>query len=156
MIFKLKKVLNGVKILSILRSKFEKGEFVSNFRDFEVLNIFNKSLKYMLVISILLFTLFYNNISYALGFVLGSAACLVNFNLMADSIKGMVSKTTFSKAFFSAHILLRLVFVTAVLLGALLLESINLAAAVAGLLTIRIVIAAEAVRYYIKSYNNPE
>lgn len=129
---------------------------MSKYEDFEIKSIYDKSLKYLLVISIVLFSLFYRKLSYALGFVLGGAACLINFNLMVKSLEGMVSKTTYSRAFFNGYFLLRLALVIAVLFGALMLESINLFTAVIGILTIRIVLTWEAIIRHIKSLKNPE
>ena len=129
---------------------------MSKYEDFEITSIYNKSLKYLLVISTILFSLFYKNISYALGFVLGGITCLVNFRLMIKSLEGMVSKTTYSRAFFNGHYLLRLILVLTVLLGAIILESINLYTTVAGILTIKIVITWEAITKHIKGYKNLE
>jgi hypothetical protein len=129
---------------------------VSKYENFEITNIYNKSLKYLAVVSIILFALSYKNLSYALGFVMGGIACLVNFKLMIKSFEGMVSKTVDSKAFFNGLFLLRWVLVTAVLFGAIKLEYVNLFTTVLGILTIKIVITWETIKNYIKSYKRPE
>lgn len=126
------------------------------YEDFDVSSIYDKSLKYMLVMSIIIFSLFYKNISYALGFALGGITCLVSFKLMVKSLEGIVEKRTYSRAFFNGHYLLRLLMVTAVLLGAIMLESISLLTTVIGILTIRIVITWEAITKHIKSQKSLE
>lgn len=130
---------------------YEKGVSVDKFEDFEISSIYNRAVKYLLVSSIVMFSLSYKNISYALGFVLGGAACLMNFNLLVRSLEGMISKTTYSKAFFNWYFLLRLFLVLAVLCSAIMLESVNLLTAVLGILTIRIVITWEALIKHIKA-----
>jgi len=129
---------------------------VSKYGDFEISSIYDKAVKYFLVVSIVLFSLFYSDVSYALGFVLGGVACLINFSLLVNSLEGMVSKTTYSKAFFNGYFSLRLVLVLAVLLGALLLESVNLFTTVIGVLSIKIVITWEVLLKHINSLKNPE
>lgn len=129
---------------------------MSSNENFEIASIYDRSLRYLLVISILLFSLFYKNISYALGFVLGGIACLVNFRLMVNSVEGMVSKRTYSRAFFNEHFLLRLILVIIVLSAAIMLESVSLFTTVLGILTIRIVITWEAVAKHIKRQRSLE
>lgn len=129
---------------------------MSKYGDFEISSIYAKTVKYLLVVSIVLFSLFYSNVSYALGFVLGGVASLVNFSLMAKSLEGMISKSTYSKVFFNGNILLRHILVLAVLLSALMLESVNLVTTVVGILSIKIVITWEVIKNYIKSNKNPE
>jgi hypothetical protein len=136
--------------------EYRKGICVVKYNDFEIASIYYRSLKYLIVVSTILFSFFYKNLSYALGFVLGGTACLVNFNLMIKSLEGMVSKTNYSRAFFTGHFLLRLLIVTIALLGALMLESVSLLTTVAGILTIRIVITWEAITKHIKRYKNLE
>lgn len=123
---------------------------------FETKSILSKSTKYLLVVSIILFCLFYRNISYALGFVLGGMTCLINFKLMVRSLEGMVSKTTYSRAFFNGHFLLRLLLALGVLYGAATLESVNLLTAVIGISTVRIIIIWEAITRHIKSLKYSE
>ena len=129
---------------------------MSKYGDFEVSSIYDRAIKYLLVVSIVLFSLFYKNISYALGFILGGLVCLINFNLLVRSLEGMLSKTTYSKAFFNGNFLLRLSLVVTVLYSALMLESLNLFTAVMGILTIRIIIMWEALTKHISSLKNPE
>lgn len=145
-----------LKLIHCIEDEFEKGVFVSKYESFEIASIYNKSLRYMLVVSVLLFSLFYKDTSYALGFVSGGTACLVNFNLMVKSLEGMLNRTSYSRAFFNGNFLLRLILVSAVLLAALLLDSVNLFTAVAGTLTIRIVIAWEAISKHFKSFKDLE
>jgi len=129
---------------------------VGKYEAFEIISIYIRAIKFLLVVSIIIFSLFYKNISYALGFVLGGTACLLNFNLMIRSLEGIVSRTTYSRAFFNGHFTLRLAVTLTVLTGAMLLESVNLFTAVAGIFTIRIVIAWEAMTWHIKSLRSLE
>ncbi|HYF75386.1 MAG TPA: ATP synthase subunit I, partial [Candidatus Nitrosocosmicus sp.] len=101
--------------------------------NYEIENIYASCIKYFIVASILLFSLFYKNISYALGFVLGGIACLINFNLMVKSLEGMIEKTTNSKAFFSGLFLARMLVIVAVLWSGIKLESVNLFTAILGI-----------------------
>ncbi len=129
---------------------------MNKFEDFEISSIYDKAVKYLLVASIILFSLFFKNTSIALGFVLGGAACLLNFNLLVRSLEGMVNKTTYSKAFFNGYFLLRLGLVLAVLSSAITLESVDLFTTVLGIFTIRIVMTWEALTKHIKSLKDPE
>lgn len=114
------------------------------FEELDIASIYNISLKYMLAISLILFCVFHENISYALGFLLGGVACLLNFRIMTRSVEGMLGKRTYSKAFFNGYFLLRIGVVSAVLVSAIMLESVNLVTAVAGILIIRVIVAWEA------------
>lgn len=128
---------------------------MSKRKDFEITSIYNRSVKFVIIVSVVLGCLFFRNLSYALGFLLGGTACLVNFFFMAKSIEGMFNKTAYSKAFFNGYYL-RLIIVAAVLTAAIKLESISLVTTVIGILTINIIITWEAVSRYIKSKKKPE
>lgn len=129
---------------------------MSKYEDFEIASIYDRSIKYLFVISAILFSLSFKNLSLPLGFVLGGIASLINFRLMVKSLEGMFSKTIYSKSSFNGYFLLRLILVTTVLLSALKLESLNLLTTVVGILTIRIVITWEAIIKHIKRYKNLE
>ena len=118
---------------------------MSRHEEFGISGIYDRSFKYILTVSLILFCLFYENISYALGFVLGGLACLLNFRLMIKSSEDMLYKRSYSKTFFNCFFLLRLSLVIAVMIGGIIMESVNLFTAVAGILTIRLVITWEAV-----------
>jgi hypothetical protein len=129
---------------------------VFNYSDYEIKNIYAKCIKYLLVAAILLFCLFIKNISYALGFVLGGSACLVNFSLMVKSVQDMFGRTTFSKAFFSGLFLIRLLITLVVLWCAMKFNSINLFTTVLGMLSMKTVIIFDEVIQHIKSLGNSE
>lgn len=129
---------------------------MSKYEEFDIAGIYNKSLKYLLAISLILFSLLHEDISYALGLLLGGIACLVNFKLMIKSLEGMVEKRTYSKAFFNGCYSLRLGLVLAVLVSAIMLESVNLFTAVAGILTIRLVVTWEAFLFNNKRQKSME
>lgn len=117
---------------------------MSKYEEFDIAGIYDKSLKYLLAVSLILFSLLHEDISYALGLLLGGVACLVNFKLMIKSLEGMIDKRAYSKAFFNGCYSLRLGLVLAVLVSAIVLESVNLFTAVVGILTIRLVVTWEA------------
>jgi F0F1-type ATP synthase assembly protein I len=127
----------------------EKGESVSKNEDFEYTSIYNKSVKFVLIVSLVLVCLFYRNLSYALGFLLGGTACIINFRLMVKSFEGLFINTNNTKAFFNGYSL-RLIIVTVVLAAAIKLESINLVTTVIGILTINLIITWVAISKYIK------
>ncbi|MHB1393274.1 MAG: ATP synthase subunit I [Clostridia bacterium] len=127
-----------------------------NYGDYEIKNIYAKCIKYLLVTAILLFCLFVKNISYALGFVLGGLACLLNFRLMIKSVEGMFGRTTYSKAFFSGLFFIRLLITLIVLWCAMKFDSINLFTTVLGVLSIKTVIIIDEVIQHIKSLGNSE
>lgn len=129
---------------------------MNKYGDFEIAGIYRRSIKFLLVISVLLLCLLHNNVSYALGFVLGGSVCLLNFRFMVISLEGMINRTTYSKAFFSGNYLLRLILTTSVLAAAILLQSVNLFTTVIGILTIKIIITIEAMIKHISSFRNPE
>lgn len=118
---------------------------MSKYEEFRISGIYDRAFKYVLAVSIILFCLFYENISYAMGFVLGGLTCLLNFRLMIKSSEDMVCKKSYSKAFFNSFFLLRIALVLAVLVSAITLESVNLFTAVAGIFTIKTVIIWEAI-----------
>lgn len=129
---------------------------MSKYGNYEIENIYASCIKCFLVTTILLFCLFYKDFSYALGFVLGGMACLLNFNLMVKAIKGMMGKTTYSKAFFSGLFCIRLFITLAVLWSAIRFNSINLFTAIIGMLSMKIVIVFDGLVKHIRSLGNSE
>lgn len=117
---------------------------MGKYEKFDIAGLYSKSLKYMLAITLILFSVFHEDISYALGFLLGGITCLANFRFMTKSLEGMIEKRTYSKAFFNGYYMLRLGLILAVLVSAIVLESVNLFTAVAGMLTVRVVVTWEA------------
>lgn len=125
-------------------------------RDYNIKDIYAGCIKYLLVTTVLLFCLFYKDLSYALGFICGGVACLINFNLMVKSLNGMLKETTHSKVFFNGLFLVRLFIVIAVIWCAIELESINLLTATIGLLSIKTVIVFEGIVNHIKRLESSE
>ncbi len=115
---------------------------MKKYEDAEITNIYASTLKYLFVGSILLFSLFYENKSYALGFASGGIVCLINFRLMIKAINAMLGKATYSKAFFSGIFCIRLFINIFVLWYALETEVLNLLTTVLGLLSVKTVIIA--------------
>lgn len=124
--------------------------------DYSIKDIYADCIKYLLVTTVLMFCLFYEELSYALGFIWGGIACLVNFNLMVGSLKGMIEKSTHSKAFFNGLYFVRLCIVIGVLWCAIELESINLLTATMGLLALKTVILFDGFMKHFKRYGNSE
>lgn len=122
----------------------------------EITGIYNKSLIYMLVGSIILLSLFYENISYALGFASGGIVCLINFRLMVKTINDMLGRETYSKAFFSGVFCIRLFITAFTLWYALESEALNLFTTVLGMLSVKTVIIAGEIIRHIKSLKDLE
>jgi len=121
---------------------------VKKYEDSEITNIYVNTMKYLLVVSVLLFSLFFDNISYALGFASGGIACLINFKLMIKTINTMLSRETYSKAFFSGIFCLRLFISIFVLWYALESEALNLLTTVVGMLSVKtVIIVGEIIRH---------
>ncbi|MGE5678951.1 MAG: ATP synthase subunit I [Pseudomonadota bacterium] len=129
---------------------------MKKYEDSEIMGIYIKALLYMLVGSILLFALFYQNISYALGFASGGIVCLVNFRLMVRTINEMLRRESCSKAFFSGVFCIRLFITTFTLWYALESEALNLFTTVLGMLSVKTVIIAGEIIRHIKSLRDLE
>lgn len=121
---------------------------MKNYEDAEITAIYINTLKYLFVGSILLFSLFIKNISYALGFASGGIVCLINFKLMIKTINVMLGSTTYSKAFFSGIFCVRLFLSIFILWYALESEALNLLTTVLGMLSVKtVIIASEIIRH---------
>lgn len=129
---------------------------MKKYEDEEITGIYSKSLIYLLVGSILLFSLFYENISYALGFASGGIVCLINFRLMIKTINSMLERVTYSKAFFSGIFCIRLFITVFVLWYALESEALNLFTTVIGMLSVKTVIIAGEIIRHVKSLRDLE
>jgi hypothetical protein len=129
---------------------------VKKYEDAEITGIYINSLKYLLVGSILLFSLFYENISYALGFASGGIVCLINFRLIIKTINDMLGRATYSKAFFSGIFCIRLFITIFVLWYALESKALNLFTTVLGMLSVKTVIIAGEIIRHIKSLRDLE
>ena len=129
---------------------------MNKYEDPEITGIYNKTLKYLFVGSVILYSMFYKDVSYALGFVLGGLVCLINFKLMIKTVKDMLGKNTYSKAFFSGIFCIRLFITVFILWYALESDSVNLFTTVLGMLSVKTVIIACEIIRHVKSLRDLE